>query len=262
MARKEGNFLKGTVGPIVLKEVRGKQIVTTKAHTPKNHLSKDTIRTSNVFAVASQIGANIRNGLRPVITANYDGTMVSRLVGVVQNCLLPAQNLQTEEIEYNQDTFSALAGFEFNINSPVRKNFFVKPVVTLEGSLLKVALPEFIIPKEIRFPEEVYNCKILMSTLMLDLENLRIERCAPQLLEISYGYPSATIAAHTFEFEVEAGCFCLVAFSLQYTESNFAGTFLTNSKAFNPAAILFAGRSEGETDPAKTEEWADIRIKK
>jgi hypothetical protein len=262
MARKEGDFLRGALGPLVLKEVRGKQIVTTKARTKKSRLSKDTIRTSNVFATASQIGTNIRNGLSGIITANYDGLMVSRMAGAVQDCLLPAQNLETEELEFKPDTFSGLAGFEFNTSSPMKKNFFVKPVVSLTDSLLKVALPEFVVPRELRFPEDISNCKMLISVLMLDLVNRRMELCTPQILELRYDYPSATIPPHTFEFEVEPGCFCIAAFSLQYTETTFAGTFLINTKTFNPAAILFAQRAEGEIDPERTAEWVDIRMEK
>jgi len=247
MATLNGKFYRGAVGNTVLKKYRGKQMLAIKPHISKDKMSAGSKKAAKTFGKASTLAGYIRRSLLDnVITHNYDGTMIYRFNTEILHALNTSKNPQDQSYEFAADAFDHLSGFEFNVNSPMRYQFFVKPEITLTETLLQVALPEFTVPEQVKFSKNIEHCKLFIMTTMVDLQQDRVRTCEPQLLEIDYSYPSKTNPAHTFEFEVLPGKLCIVAFSLQYYEDTFAGPFYVNSKEFNPAAVLYARIAPGE----------------
>jgi hypothetical protein len=96
---------------------------------------------------------------------------------------------------------------------------------------------------------------------MFDLVHGKHSHCPIQSTEIKTEYKEKIIEAKQFDFEIEAGCLCIVAFALQYTKEAFAGKMLLNSKEFNPVAILKAFIATGEVDENKTKKWAKMTFR-
>lgn len=260
MARLKGKLYKGVVGNTVLKGYRGEQLLIIKADTPIAHMTEGTRKAAWEFGKASNLAASIRWSLGAVIANFNDGTAVSRLNAEVLYCLNAARDPQTDEYQYHIDSFGTLAGFEFNINSKMRANFFAAPQVSLNENTLEIRLPELYIPRDIKFPKNVVYCKFIITVGMIDLINRRLSALPSQSVEIPYSYNAVTLPAHTFSFEPEPGCLCVTGFTLHYYEKTFAGVFLVNSKSFSPTAILNAQIMDGNVDPERTKDWMDMAV--
>lgn len=258
MAKLKGKLYKGVVGNTVLKGYRGEQLLIIKADTPIAHMTEGTRKAAWEFGKASNLAASIRRSLGAVIGNFNDGTAVSRLNPEVLYCLNAARDPQTDEYQYQTDSFSALAGFEFNINSRMRANFFAIPQVCLNENILEIRLPEMHIPKDVKFPKDIVYCKFIITVGMVDLVNGRLSALPSQSIEIPYSYNTVTLPAHTFSFVPEPGCLCVTGFTLHYYEKTFAGVFLMNSKSFSPTAILNAQMIGGDVDPEKTKDWMEM----
>jgi len=247
MATIKNNFIKGTAGGNVYKRYRNKQVITALPHFFPEKMTQPTKNAAATFGKSSSLAANIRGSLKAIINPNYDGTAIYRFNKEVLSCLNRAKNAADQTYHFTPDSFETLAGFEFNIDSPMRYQFLAKPVMNISETLLQVNFPEMTIPAELRFPKEIQDCKILINTVMVDLKNGEIKACdPPQSLDVSYSFPSSVIPAHTFNFDIVPGMLCVVGFSLQYFEETFAGNFYVNSKSFNPSAILYARIAPGE----------------
>lgn len=261
MAIIKGKFLSGLVGSMVYKHHQGKQVVQSKPFTPKNHFTEGTVKASKIFGRASTLARYIRVGLGSTYGRFYDGTMIYRLNKAVLNCLLSCKDGASQDFNITDDTFKPLAGFEFNVASPVKYQFFKQPIITVSDSKLEVTIPELQIPKELKFDPKSSSCKLVIAVAVLDFVNGQMKYVPAQLMEIQNSYRPSLSIAKTFEFETAPGCLCIIAISLQYLEKTFAGDFILNSKSFNPAAILHAYVSDGQVTPGKNPDWDDIDFK-
>jgi hypothetical protein len=257
MATLKGKFITGTAGANVYKKYRNKQVVTALPHFFPEKMTQPTKNAAATFGKSSKLAGRIRAALSKVITPNYDGTVVYRFNTEVLSCLNIAKNAANQTYEFTPDSFDSLAGFDFNVHSPMRYQLLAKPVIDITETLLRVTFPEMNAPEELRFPKSITNCKILINTAMVDLQNSRIRVCMPQSLDVGYAFPSSMIPAHTFDFDIP-GVLCIVGFSLQYFENTFAGNFYVNSKSFNPSAILYARIAPGELDGALTKDFSQV----
>jgi len=258
MAIIKGKFITGTAGGNVYKKYRNSQVVTALPHFFPEKMTVPTKNAAATFGKASKLAGWIRACLSNVVTPNYDGTAVYRLNTDVLSCLNRAKNAADQSYDFSPESFESLAGFEFNVHSPMRYQFLVKPIIDTSETKLLVTFPEMNAPEELRFPKNIKNCKILINTIMVDLQHGQIRSCTPASLDVSYAFPSSVIPAHTFEFDIIPGVLCIVGFSLQYFEDTFAGNFYVNSKSFNPSAILYAKMAPGQVDAELTRQFSMI----
>lgn len=256
MATIEGKFITGRAGGNVYKKHRNKQVVTGVPHFFPDKMTQPTKNAAATFGKSSKLAGWIRAALSKVITPNYDGTAIYRFNTEVLSCLNIAKNAENQTYDFTPGSFESLAGFEFNVLSPMRYQLLAKPVIDLTETQLRVTFPEMKAPEELRFPKKITNCKILINTIMVDLQNSRITACMPQSLDVGYAFPSSVIPEHTFDFDIIPGLLCIVGFSLQYFEDTFAGNFYVNSKSFNPSAILYARIAPGELDAELTKNFS------
>ncbi|MBG6234406.1 hypothetical protein IWX76_000961 [Pedobacter sp. CAN_A7] len=96
MAIRKENFITGAVGPVVYRNYRGKQIISSKARS-KYYIAEGTMKNANTFGKASTFACLIRESLKDVITPNYDGTMPGRLVQEIVYTLTQARDPETNE---------------------------------------------------------------------------------------------------------------------------------------------------------------------
>ncbi|MES2416613.1 MAG: hypothetical protein V4541_00410 [Bacteroidota bacterium] len=249
MANSDGKFMRGLINNLLYREYRGKQIIQSKPQMRKNHRTAGTIKAAKVFGKASKLACKIRVGLSWTTGKFYDGTMIFRLNTEILHCLNSIKDAETQSFNCRTDSFLSLTGFEFNLGSPLKKQLLIHPRITLNGTTLRVEIPELKIPTELKFPEDRLNyCRLLMETTMIDLVHGHPKHLSPQIMDISYSYKPVLAPGQTFEFELAPGCLCITAISLQYVNSTFAGDVIVNNKSFNPAAIVHATVTGGSTE--------------
>lgn len=70
----------------------------------------------------------------------HDAPMINRLTRTVQQILLQYYPSKNETHQFNEDSFTSLKGFDFNIDSPMNKSLWTEPTISLSGHELKVNL--------------------------------------------------------------------------------------------------------------------------
>jgi hypothetical protein len=263
MATIKGKFIKGKAGSHVYREYRGQQLIQGLPEVIKSHRTEGTKKAATFFGKASKLAGGIRWGLAYISFKFYDGTMIYRFNTEILRCLTAVKDAETQQFNFSADSFRSLAGFEFNAGSMVKDNFFVQPSVTVDGTSLKVTIPEIKIPSELKWPiERPECCRLLITNTMIDLNKGSARNLIdPHVMEIPYSYKPSIVPTQTFEFEIIPGCLCITGISLQYIEKTFVGENIVNSKSFNPAAILHAHIAEGTTDPTLTKNWYEFEPK-
>lgn len=255
MARLDGKFIKGTAGPIVYKRYRDLQVVQGRPRFTPGSQTKETKRAAAEFGLASKLSMNIRDNLSSIVTDFFDGKMVNRMNSEVIYILNQALDPQTGIYQFKSDSFSRLTGFEFNFNSPVRDNFFAQPQLTATETTLDIKIPELHLPQEMKFPKDGPLCKLSFAVGFFDLVHGRMELSPIQSTEIKYSFSPELIPEQNLSFEIEPGCLCITVISMQYCRSIFIGQVLTNTKSFNPVAVLNTFIAEGTVDQQRTKDW-------
>ena len=87
MAKFDGKFLTGVVGPVTYKKYRDMQLVTVKSTLTKEKQTENTKKAATRFGISSTLAEQFRRDTSEVITDFYDGTMVYRFRTDVQKAL-------------------------------------------------------------------------------------------------------------------------------------------------------------------------------
>lgn len=258
MAKHDGKFLRGMIGPVVNKTYRDQQVITQSPRYNPNNRTEPSKKAALKFGVASNFSCSIRDNFNLMIAGLYDGPMINRLLKEVRIILEQSLDEQTGTFNFEQESFNRLNGFEFNEDSPLRDNLFVQPSTTLTGQNLQVSFPEMHIPRDLKFPKTSGICMMGVALGMYDLSNGRRMMSPVQSVEVKCNPEGILLPAKNFDFETEPGCLCIVVISLQYLKATFAGNMLINSKQFSPCGILKAIMTDGHPDPEKTKHWKKI----
>ena len=249
-------YIRGLVGDSVFKKVGKTQIVQGKSKK-KIRQTVATKKAAGIFGKASNLASDIRVLLSQTI-GEHDSMAISRFTGENALILNSALIRESQTFDFSNAVFDKLNGFEFNIDSPVRRLLFAQPTVTITSDAIKIALPEMHIPKDLKFPTEGNNCILAFQVALFDLENYRCRKQETQSIEIRYEYKPLTVPATEFNFDTQAGCLCVITVTLRYYTKTFAGNLGINSKSFNPAAILKAFMIPGTVNPDATDGWREM----
>ena len=261
MARVNGKFITGKIGPTVYKKYRNKQVIQKKpVFTPSSYTEPSKI-TAKIFGKASTLAMTMRNNLNPITTDFTDGEMVNRLNSEVVHILNQCKNIDKGIFDFRSDSFDRLNGFEFNQHSLVRNIFHVRPELEVTGNKLKISIPEMRLPQELNFPKEIRHCMLSFGLGIFDLTNGLHYFNPVQSTEIEYKYQADVIPPQQFEFKIQPGCLCVTVISLQFLRNTFAGKMFYNTIDFNPVAILKAFISDGEATKVKTINWQEMGFK-
>lgn len=255
MARLDGKFIRGIVGPVTYKTHGDKQIVQAKSKKAQIDMTVATYDAAFIFGRASTLAAYIRVATDPIIDF-YDGKMIFRLTGECNQILQQASVDKDKVFDFSQDYFNRLNGFEFNQESPVKTYLFAQPQVTLTEQNVTIDLPEMQIPGDLKFPANARYCTVAFSVALFDLNNEQYKSHEIQSFEIELQPKSFTLPPQQLIFEAAPGCLCVISLALYYFEKSFAGKKMVNSKSFSPSAILKAAFCPG--DPVKKTDWAQM----
>lgn len=261
MATIKGKFIHGTIGNTVYRNYRGTQILQSKPEMDKRNRTDATVNAAKTFGKASKLSYAIRFGLQHISLKWHDSTMNFRLNSEILRCLSIAKNGEKQAFNFNVDTFKSLAGFEFNINSPLKKHLYVQPALRIAENRLFIDIPDLHIPGDIRFPEERIDCRLMIATTMIDLTKGLVTIPEPQSMDIPGYFKTNHSPGQTFTFDLMPGCLCITGISLEYIEKTFAGVYVINHKSFHPAAILHAFMTEGTADHTNSNDhWSKLNF--
>lgn len=234
MGKFDGKKLSGRIGKLVFRRVDNQQIVQ-KAATRVKH-TKAAKAAANLFGKASTLAKSIRWDLESLFNDKSDGKMVNRFTtenrAILDHCL----NKETGKFVFTEHSFSRLAGFEFNLKSPITNSLWVTPTLSLNGNILKITIPEIEVKNQLKFPAKANSCKLTVGISFIILDQGLSKPALFQSVEISD--TQIVIPEQEFTFEAPIGCLCVAATGLNYF--NLAGNVKTllNTKTFNPAAVL------------------------
>jgi hypothetical protein len=257
MARIEGKFIRGLVGNLVFKKYRTKQVIQGAPIYTAESQTAATKKAASIFGVTSRLACYIRDALYSMHIDMVDGPMVNRLNAEMVAVMNQVVNEDKKTFTFHQDSFSRLRGFEFNMTKPLRNILFVEPKQTVEENKLTISFPQIMIPRDFRFPDDVWKCMLYVGVGQLDLENGFYLSPSPQGMKIEFG--TETPAAKDFTFDLEPGCLYIPTIFLQFYQNTFAGMRTLNSKKLNPVGILSATIADGIADPNKKGKWRPMK---
>jgi len=253
MAILNKNFLHGTIGPVVFKQLGNKQIMTSKVKPGKMKQTGNTKKAANTFGKASKLAAEIRNIFDAEIGIFRDRDMHSRFSAALNVQLAHARDPETGKFELSANTFAPLQGFEFNLYSTLQKHMIATPDMLLTPGKLTVLFPEKIAQRLVKFPARAIYCEIVGVVALIRLKDgLRVQVPEQQVIRLSKD--NTLSRSVMLEFVVPDGCFCILSIFLQYYGRN---SFLNNSK-LNPGAICYAAISVGDYQEADPFFWIDM----
>lgn len=236
MGKFDGRRITGVVGNVVFRKGTRGDIVQTAPGSVRQ--TKATQLMSDVFGQRSILAAALRRNLVVLYRHNQDGQMVNRLNKPIGEVLRQCYDKHTGKYTFSQDSFSRLAGFEFNLRSPLINSIWVDSEMLLEGNMLRINIPEMEIPQQFRFYKTSNFCDLTVAVSVVALEQALEDQPMVQTTAISMD--QGTVPAQHFEFEVPDGCLCVAGIGLNYFYLKEGIKSVMNSREFNPAALCGA----------------------
>lgn len=239
MAIKNGNFLRGALGPLIFRVVRGKQRVSVKPEPGTVKQTKKTKTAGKRFGMASSLGAEIRRTFEVNVGTNYDPTVNERLTGVLMSILSECQDPKTKRYQFVADSFSKLEGFDFNNNAKMNQLTTLHVKAKLHGTDLSVEINELLVQEQLKFPANAFRCQLTISMSLLRLKDgLLLGNAERQNVKVNLGMEK--LEAQNFNFKIPGGCLCLTTMSLTYSIAGKSGWKDVGSKKHNPSCIIGA----------------------
>jgi hypothetical protein len=245
MARFDGKNFKGKIGKTSYKVYRNQQIVSGQSAKTVFLRTEPMDRSSNLFGKVSTLNSYIRNNMSALFTYFNDGEMLGRLNSSTNLAMNSVFNEKELTFSFTPDTFNRLAGFEFNINSPVADVFLAHLAVTYTEGNVSILIPELTVSRQIGFPPSSTKCMIIFLRTHYDLESGYEQESESKYLSVVKDNTLSLIPPQTIEFTTEPGCLCIIGIGLHFYRESFIGEVMTNSKDFNPVAIASAHITDG-----------------
>jgi len=262
MAIIKNGFTRGKIYNVTYSVRNGVQISKGLSRKPKYDKSAATIDSATVFGKASNLGFYFRLSMYDAYNDFHDSAMSTRLTGLIVESFKPVLDETNLNFIFKQNSFKRLEGFEFNVKSPIQNYLFAQFMVDYSANnLVKITIPEMKSPKEFVFPSEIAKCKLVVTFGLFDLENGLYNQTESHLFDIQRTYPTTLIPSQETTFSTQPGCLCIIAISLQFYKTTFAGDVILNNKQFNPSAILSAHITDGPVDTDTRERWDEMDFK-
>ncbi|RZK24429.1 MAG: hypothetical protein EOO43_07500 [Flavobacterium sp.] len=245
MARFDGKHFRGKIGNTSYRVCRNQQLVSGASTKTEFLRTEPMDRSSYLFGKVSTLNSYIRMYMSPLVDKFHDGEMLGRLNSSTNLAMNAVFNEEQLTFSFTPDTFNRLAGFEFNIKSRVADVFLAHLAVTYTEGNVSILIPELTISKQIEFPSASTKCRIIFSRTHLDLETGYGQDSELKYISVVKDKKLDLIPAQTVEFTTEPGCLCIIGIGFNFYKDSFIGEVMTNSKEFNPVAILSAHMTNG-----------------
>jgi len=257
MANYNGKYFKGPVGPMIFKQGKKGQIITSRPSPGTVKQTEETKKASDTFGMASILSVEVKNSFERELMNFQDKTMYIRLVKQVSEVMYRCRNPETRRYHFDHDSFHGLAGFDFNINSPAVKWLGTMPHVNYTNGMLGLLFPDDQKSKKLKFVKGSSYCDMTVAVTVISLADGLRSRY-PLLQEQRFDKETnPELNGKRFDFKVPDGCLCVVSIFLKFY--NFKN--LQNTKTFSPAFICDAIITDGIDIPMKDPNWMDLRVK-
>ena len=254
----KGKFITGPAGPVNFRVLNGKNIVSAKMVKGTMKQTKRTIAVATTFGIANRLSGEMMQSLKKPLGGLQDNLMFKRLIKTLHHIFCNARNLTEEQYSFTSKSFNPLAGFDFNINSPLKQSLNTVPAVSLHNGLLRLVFNELDNPENINYPMRSKSCEIVVSMTLFRLkEGLKIPGAEYQRLKLKRD--QNTISAHEFNFSVPDGCLCIVAINMYFYWFTDNYLSILNHKKFSPGSIFAAYYVPGEYPGDDGRKWFNMR---
>lgn len=236
MGKFDGKHLTGVIGNAIVRKGRNVQIIQSKPIQVKQ--TQETKKSANLFGKASTLSKYMRKLVGHTYGSNNDTGMINRLTTLNRVLLAHCLQPETQTFNFETDSFSKLAGFEFNTKSPLANSLWVQPEINLLNQTLQINLPALEIPAQLNFHNDAKACDLELEVAVLSLQPGYNKASYHATVEIAKS--QQMLPAQSWEVELPLGCLAVVAIGLKYfTLHNNIKTPL-NSGKFHPAGIVAA----------------------
>ncbi|WP_069659220.1 hypothetical protein [Arcticibacter eurypsychrophilus] len=241
----------GTVGSVIYRAYRGKNIIQGKAKAFKQ--TEKTIRSATEFGLSSSSAAVIRTAFEPAYFFK-DGTAAYRSTQLVYQSILNNVRGEKGKRDLHDGDLSFLQGLDFNANSKLHEVLQMSHSVrkSAEG-LVSVTLGSLNTQTDIKRPKGASGAymkhRIRLMLVVFNFREEYYENLGFQDLDLE-GYQNFEGQVITFTEKVPEDCLALVSMSLMLysTIAQTNESILLNSAAFSPCAIIGAFQSENPSN--------------
>ena len=255
MAIIKGKHLKGTIGPVVVKQ-RGTQSIISS--TPR-HMAQ-TGATKKSAALYGQVISPLSMKLRKAfsqVSNFYDGTMVNRMNAEIATIIHQHRN-DNDSFTFFSDSFNRLIGFEFNQDSQVRNHLLISPTVAITPTTISIDLRGFLVRQNLKFPKGADTCEINFQLVFVGLSEGKYLRNNTETIVVPQS--QAWNDPVSFTYPLPQGVICLLSVGLCYMGKVLGRPTCLNEKTFNPVAILGAYYQSGEFNPLDIKGWKKLWV--
>lgn len=252
MASKKGNLIVGALGTVVYRVVHDKQVISGRVAAGKMKQTPATVLSGGMFGQASSLASAIKRSSRNKwFHSHMSQNLTSPLSTIFRRCV----DLDTMTYTFGTNSFSELVGFDYNKKSKLVQRLSELPKVVLQEDKLIVTLPELKIPSQLNFPFKSFRCELAIGVSFFRL-NKQLKSRTEKIQSVEFLKDEKTSAPMQLEFQVPAGCLCIVSLYLEYAIASAEGWSVINDKKFNPAGICAAIVTPGNYDPTtEKREW-------
>lgn len=257
MAHMRKNFIIGVLGPLVFRELNGKNIVSTRVAKGKIKHTKNTKTVSNTFGMATKLAGHILGCFKDSLNDCQDPLLFRRLSRLLQQVFLTTRDIKTRLYSFELNSFRSLNSLDFTIKSPLESSLINDPVVNLAGDQMSVFVSGLDNPEILVYPKGCFTCEITVSLAFFQMAaGLKIANSENQRVMLKKN--TNDISEHEFVFQVPAGCLCIASIILNFFSIKRNYTALINTKEFNPSAICAAFIMPGKYGDSDGREWNEM----
>lgn len=171
MAIFDGKFLKGILGDFIFRVVNGVQVVSKRPVPGTMKQTVETKKASENFRKSSMLGKHVRGIFHHTNGGMNETSYVFRFTSVLTTALKTCENPTKTGYLFKRNSFGNLAGFEFNIKSPVKKILNLKPKIKLNQGIMKIVYDESGNAPKLRFPKHSTQCKLTFVVGLIRLKD-------------------------------------------------------------------------------------------
>ena len=232
-------LIRGAVGNLTFKVVNGRQIIQARSLDMKQ--TERTKKSSKIFGKCSSQATEIRGKLKPWIFGCCDGNVTARFLGACLRAFKTEDNQHLESPNVIQANMTELAGFEFNISSPLSNYFDGSVLVFGEPEIgLRVKIPSFIPKRSLRYPVQCQNVvfKIIMFHSTLGVESSDVILQKEWVIEKDQDLQGEQI------FDIDPistqGITMILVQLLFFKNKSKVGKVFLNNKKLHPMQVVYA----------------------
>ena len=241
--RNRNNSYSGAIGNLVYREVGNKQIVQLKPDSIRQ--TKRTKESGSEFRQCSSWSKWLRLRMHSFLEKNVDHYMFSRFAGRFYTVLQTNIDLPKGERTPLNSDMGALAGFDFNTNSPFADYFMPGIAATLtDQNEVTVTIPSFNPKVEMQFAKGTRYAELLVYVMTASFESntgFTDDYTILPMQNMAYTLPE-TVWTSTPLPEGQLVLVC--AKVLYYNTNRFTEKHYVNSKECSPATIVMVGKVE------------------